>query len=362
MNDNVILRVNGREWGGWTDVKIGAGIERIARDFTVEITREWPGNDSTGSLQPRIQAGARVEVLIGDDPVITGWVEATPVRYDANAISVGISGRSLTADLIDCSATAIQFKGRSLVQIATELAKPFDVSVIDAGAPATVIADVQPDHGETVIEVINKVLGQQQALAYDNASGQLVIGGIGTSRASTALVLGQNIISCDTEKSIRERFSTYQVAGQRAGNDQDFGAATTSALRARTIDAGIERYRPVFIRQTGQATGASCIARAEFEARQRAARTNEVTYVVWGWRQGDGSLWQPNQLVVVHDPVCGFDNDELLIAEVTFTKGATGTLTELRLAPPDAYLPEPENPASRKSQKKKKSKKQELPF
>ncbi len=59
--------------------------------------------------------------------------------------------------------------------------------------------------GETVIEVINKILGQQQALAYDDPHGRLVIGGIGSTRAHTALVLGENILSCDTEKSIREK-------------------------------------------------------------------------------------------------------------------------------------------------------------
>ncbi|WP_373275981.1 phage baseplate assembly protein, partial [Serratia marcescens] len=31
MNNTVTLRVNGREWGGWTTVKIAAGIERLAR-------------------------------------------------------------------------------------------------------------------------------------------------------------------------------------------------------------------------------------------------------------------------------------------------------------------------------------------
>lgn len=41
MNDNVTLRVNGREWNGWTSVRIGAGVERLARDFSVEITRQY---------------------------------------------------------------------------------------------------------------------------------------------------------------------------------------------------------------------------------------------------------------------------------------------------------------------------------
>lgn len=35
MNDNVTLRVDGREWGGWTSVRIGAGIERIAIDSSL---------------------------------------------------------------------------------------------------------------------------------------------------------------------------------------------------------------------------------------------------------------------------------------------------------------------------------------
>ena len=186
-----------------------------------------------------------------------------------------------------------------------------------------------------------------------------MIGGIGSTRAHTALVLGENILSCDTEKSIQERFSVYQVAGQRAGNDDDFGEVTTTALRARTEDAFIARYRPMYIRQTGQATGAGCIARADFEARQRAARTDETTYVVQGWRQGNGTLWQPNQRVIVFDPVCGFDNTELLVSEVTFTQDQNGTLTEIRVGPPDAYLPEPEAPGARK---KKKARVQEDPF
>lgn len=112
LNDNVTLRVNGREWGGWTSIRIGSGIERLARDFSVEITRQWPGGDGVASLQPRVKNGDKVEVLIGDDLVVTGWVEATPVRYDSRSISVGISGRSLTADLIDCAAEPTQFNGQ----------------------------------------------------------------------------------------------------------------------------------------------------------------------------------------------------------------------------------------------------------
>ncbi|MCP1064677.1 hypothetical protein M5G07_00405 [Serratia symbiotica] len=71
-----------------------------------------------------------VEVLISQDKVLISWIEATPIRYDAKSINVGISGRSKTADLIDCAAHTTLFTGKTLHQIASELAKPFGIKVI----------------------------------------------------------------------------------------------------------------------------------------------------------------------------------------------------------------------------------------
>ncbi|WP_413723433.1 phage baseplate assembly protein [Sodalis sp. RH24] len=357
MDNNVTLRVNGREWAGWTSVSISAGVERIARDFNVEITRKWPGDaDDAAQMQPRIKYGDKVEVLIGTDQVITGYVDATPVRYDAHSLSVGIVGRSKTEDLIDCSASLTQFASRDLVQIASQLAAPFGITVVNEGYDGGPISDFQVDYGETVMEVLDKLIGMQQVLIYDNANGELVIGGVGTKRTVTALVLGENILSCDTEKSIKERFSQYIVSGQRAGTDDDYGEATISAIRAQTVDGGITRYRPMIIKQTGNATGETANERAEFEMQRRAARTDEVTYTVQGWRQGNGALWEPNMLVPVYDPVLGFNNLDMLIAEVTYRKDGQGTVTELRVGPPDAYLPTP------KKLKKRKTKKAEVDF
>ncbi|EJB9340818.1 baseplate protein, partial [Salmonella enterica] len=215
MNNTVFLRVNGRDWGGWTSVRISAGIDRIARDFNVSITRQWPGGEDV----PPVKNGDAVEVLIGDDLVITGWVEALPLRYDAQTIMTGIVGRSKTADLIDCSASPAQHNGKNLFLIASALARPFGVDVVDAGAPAAAIIEAQPEHGETVVDCLNRLLGQAQALAYDDERGRLVLGRPGSMKAATALVLGENILSCDTERSVRERFSSYLVTGQRPGTD-----------------------------------------------------------------------------------------------------------------------------------------------
>lgn len=311
----------------------------IPTQVNVEITRQWPSSSENTSLQQSIKKGELVEVLIGEEKVLTGWIEATPIRYDAKNIQVGISGRSKTADLIDCAASSHEFTGKTLAQIATQLPKPFGIKVINKGSPSTPLQTLQADHGETVHEVLNKALGSQQALAWDDEEGNLLIANVSSDKARTALVLGDNILTCDTEQSIRDRFSEYQVSGQRASDDDDFSEAILTAIRAKAKDRKITRYRPQHIQQSGNATVGNCRARSAFEAKQRAARTEETTYTVQAWRQGNGKLWKPNQRVIVFDPILGFNNRELLIAEVVYTQDENGTLCELRVAPEAAYIP-----------------------
>jgi prophage tail gpP-like protein len=99
-DERVTLAMNGTLYGGWKDISIGAGIERCARDFTLSITARWPGQDTAIA----VRQGDRCEVRIGDDLVLTGWVYASPVRHDPHNVERGVSGRSLTSDIVDCSA------------------------------------------------------------------------------------------------------------------------------------------------------------------------------------------------------------------------------------------------------------------
>ncbi|WP_411901094.1 phage baseplate assembly protein, partial [Salmonella enterica] len=98
----------------------------------------------------------------------------------------------------------------------------------------------------------------------------------------------------------------------------------------------------------GTATNDRCKSRREFEARQRAANTLGATNAVQGWRQGNGELWKPNQAVVVYDTLNGFDNETLVIAELTYSQYNNVNLTEIRVGTADAYLPEPFRPKTNK--------------
>lgn len=344
MTDHdVTLRINGKEFSGWTRVNISAGIDRISRSFDVEITRQWPQGNNIAALGLPVVEGDTVEVLIGSNKVITGFVDSTPLRYDASSVSASISGRSKTEDLIDCSAPTQpgQFTNRSLSQIVSTLAQPFGVKVISATSESNTLTSFQLDYGETVGEALNRLLGLEQVLAFDNADGALVLDTVGNEKAVTALVLGQNIISADSSRDFSNRFSTYTVTGQRAGTDDDYGETTNSKITSTVSDSAVKRYRPLITKQCGNATLATCKARAQYEKAHREGQTLETTYTVSGWRQGDGQLWQPNQRVIVWDPVMGFNNSELVIAECTWQLEEGGFTTRLRVGPQAAYMPEP---------------------
>lgn len=372
--DRVTLLVNGVDYGGWKSVRIGAGIERQARDFELAVTDRWPGSD----IPRRVAPGDLCRVRIGSDLVLTGYVDSTPISHDGSTVTISIKGRSKTADLVDCSAIVEpgQFKGRTVQQIAAELATPYGIEVVAAVDTGAAIADHQIQQGETAFESIDRLLKLRALLSTDDAEGRLILTRAGSARAATDLVVGQNVLTGSADLDFKDRFSEYRVKGQRTaevaassddeeddddadGSDAsgpdiaaltDSAAATTQVLSTHT-DSGVTRRRVLVIVADGQPDGATARDRARWEAAYRAGKSYEAMYTVQGWRQAGGQLWLPNQLVRVKDPIIGFDLD-MLIAEVTFSLSESGTTTTLKVAPKAAYELLPETPGKKKKGKK----------
>jgi prophage tail gpP-like protein len=395
---NVVrLLVNGSEYGGWKSVRISAGIERQARDFELEVTDRWPGQSE---IPRRIQPGDPCRVFIGDDLIMTGYVDATPIRYDGKSVSVGVKGRSKTADLVDCcpiesgksttassgggqwkdvigpdgkkpnvvkpSATGVnQWRHQKMEVIAAGLAAPYGVRVIAEIDTGKVIPEHQVQIGETVFESIDRMMRLRHVLSTDNEKGDLVFIEVGSAgMAGIALELGKNLLSGSTELDYKGVFSTYICKGQRSGNDEQFGAdvaeeegeaeetnsTTVTGETATATDARAKRRRVLVIKQSGQADGGTCQDRADYERAHRAAKALQTTYTVAGWRQEDGRLWLPNMMVRVRDALIGFDTD-MVIAEISWLLDSQGLRTEIKVGPPDGYRTKAGKLKASKSQK-----------
>lgn len=379
----VRLVVNGQEYGGWKSVRIEAGIERQARSFDLEVTDRWPGQTD---IPRRIQPGDPCQVFIGADLVMTGYVDATPIRYDGKSVGVGVKGRSKTADLVDCCpietgkstapasdggtwkdvigpdgkkpnvvkappTTANQWRNLKMEVIAAALAVPYGVRVIAEVDTGKVIPEHHVQVGETVFESIDRMMRLRHVLSTDNEKGDLVFIDVGsTGTAGTAIELGKNIMAASTELDYKGVFSEYVVKGQRAGNDEqygadvaeekgeaeDYGPTTLTGETATATDARAKRRRVLVIKQSGQADDGTCKDRAEYECAHRAAKALQTSYTLAGWRQEDGSLWLPNMLVRVREAVIGFDTD-MVIAETAWILDKEGLRTEIKVGPPDGY-------------------------
>lgn len=381
--NTVRLLVNGTEYGGWKSVRIAAGIERQARDFELDVTDRWPGQTD---IPRRIQPGDPCQVFIGADLVLTGYVDATPIRFDGKSVTVGVKGRSKTADLVDCcplptgsstapavsggqwgdvkgpdgktarviaapATMANQWRNMKLEVIAAALAAPYNVRVlseIDTGRP---LPDHQVQVGETVFESIDRMMRLRHVLSTDNANGDLVFIDVGSSgTADTALQLGVNLLAGSTELDYKGVFSTYICKGQRTGSDEQYAAdvaeeegeatdessTTVTGADASASDARAKRRRILVIKQSGQADEGTCKDRAEYERAHRAAKALQTDYTVAGWRQASGTLWQPNLMVRVRDALIGFDA-EMVIAECAWVLDSNGMRAEIKVGPPDGY-------------------------
>lgn len=348
--ETLSLLVDGQRYGGWKDVTVTSGIERAVSDFQISVSERWP------ELQERwrIPEGATCEVLIGDDKVITGYVDAVEASYDKGRHSVKVSGRSKTSDLVDCSAVVEggQFLKLRIDDIARRLASPFGIEVDMRGDPGPPFPSVQVQNSETVWKLIERLARQRELLVFDDEEGRLVLGRLMEERAADVLKHpAHGLLQVTGGRDMSERFSDYTVKGQAPATWVDVeGDATPETLahvEGGFKDAGVPRYRPKLIVAEGATAtgetgkgGSGAMARAEWEARRRIGKSLTVTARRAGWRQSNGDLWRPNMLVHCELPFMDL-SDDLGLGEVTYQLGASGTTCELTLHPPEAFTPEP---------------------
>ena len=338
------LIVGGRRFAGWKEVRVTRGIEQAASDFDISASQRWPGLDE----RFEIPDGSPCEIWIGDDKVMTGYVDVVSVKRGDNEAAVQFRGRSKTADLVDCSPdyTLAELAGLDLAAVARKVAQPFGVQ-IDARASGPTFAVASANHGETAWKVIERLARQSQILVMDDAEGRLVLARLASEKSSDRLVHPEDgLVSFTTTRDSSKRFSECRVKAQ-AGGRWAWGAGSTSSVPETLAhvegsfrDAGVTRYRPKTILNEGAAKKSGAGARAEWECRRNIGKALVLAATRVGWRQRDGSLWVPNLLVPCELPVANI-KAEFALAKVSYRKGAQGTVCELELAPPEAFTPEP---------------------
>ena len=371
--DNITLEVNGQEYGGWLSAQVVTGLDQIASQFAVEVTEQYPG----GSI--RIRPGDKVTVRLGDSTVVTGYVDRTPVSYDATSVTHNVSGRSRTADLADCCIeTGIETETKVAAKKAdtglgryagikyqadgtklsterpkvTAAPKASQWRKIDVGQTIAAMIDpygiqlktdlhgvktldkVSVSVGTKVAEAIKTLVQKMNYLVTDDEFGDLVLWSPDAAQSATdALVvnsdgLPSNVLEASAGFDYEQVFSDYIVFGQTKKSANVCSTVVTSPA------LGVRR-RVLKLFESGAVDADTVTKRAQFESSYRLGKAKAATYTVQGWRQSDGSLWRKGMKVRIKDSIMNID-DEMIIEKVTYDLTEAGSTTQLDVVPVEA--------------------------
>lgn len=338
QSDELTLTVNGKQFGGWKEIKVTRSLTAIASGFSVSLTDRWTQEGQPWIIRP----GDSATVKIGSDTVIVGYVDALNTSLSASDRTISVSGREKTCDLVDCSLDQHEFLNVTLEDLAKKTAAPFGVSVKNLAGVRTRIPSVAVSNGETVHQVLDKYAKKQGVVLTSDGLGTLVMAKLGAVSAALVLQEGENLLSCSASFDNRERFSQYIVRGGNNYQDEDVVELQTGA-EGRAKDTGVSRFRLKIVNAESPVSRDEAAKRAQWELVTRQAKAWTVSAKVQGWRAGK-ALWAPNTLVKIQSPAIGIDA-VLLVTDVTFQQTISGgTTTELKLARKDAFIPAPEKP------------------
>jgi prophage tail gpP-like protein len=338
-SDDLVLKVGGQLLSGWTEIRVTSGLERCPNDFDISLTESFPG-EAKAVFGP----GAECEVLLGGDPVVTGYIDRLIYMGEAETNGVRVTGRGKCQDLVDCSADwpTLQFADATPLEIATKLSAPYGISVDAPDGPGDAVPQLNLMYGETAFEIIERVTRYAAMLAYEGYDGHLKMAEVGTAKAASGLKEGENVQRATVMFSMDERYSEIDVFIASTLPLKETGDGGN--LLGVAKDPNVKRNRKHFIIAEAGAAGQDVgQRRAAWEASRRFGRGAMVKATVDSWRDVKGTLWTPNTIVPVLMPRKRIlTTVEWLITEVTFLRdGPGGTRAELTVMPPEAFTPEP---------------------
>ena len=383
--DEISVVVRGQVFTGWKSAQIVSGVNQLASQFSLSLTRKLPG----GLSYDRIRPGDEVQVKVGDDLMVTGYVDKAPVSYDGNSITLSVAGRSKCGVLVDScclisrgekTAAATTAGGEwsgvttrhdgganklapvkpasqrldvDVEKAVREIVEPHGVVLVSTGlglkAKAVTISKQQK-----CFDAISKLVREHSLVATDDEGGNLVLMSMDSpDEGDGALVaaldgVGTNVLSASAAFDYSTVFSAYEVYGQAKPPKNSKtptqatnlgGKSTTKALGGQT--------KVLRIFESGNADRRKMQLRADYERVTREGKAKTVTYKVAGWRTSAGSLWKKGTTVKIKDELLGIDAGDAetwIIGKVAFDMSSSeGRTTTLEVAPLDAYAVQPED-------------------
>ncbi|REF28616.1 prophage tail gpP-like protein [Xenorhabdus cabanillasii] len=344
-NDELSLVIGGKAIYGWDSVRVTRGIERLPSDFELMLMDYYPGSDE----KQQVEAGQPCQVLLGNDPVMTGYIDIWHSSINKSIHQIRVTGRGKCQDLVDCSAKWPQnvISRATPLQIARKLAQWYGIEVTSDVTGMKSVPQFTLNWGESSQEVIDRITRWSALLYYDTPDGNLFLTRVSDKVAASGVAQGKNIEQADYQSAMNERFSEYTGLSMNVSGLSELSAGqgyqAVKIAEARDPEAAKMRYRNyvTIIESTLHTRGRQQEA-IDWEMNRRYGRSKVLKVLVDSWRDVSGTLWTPNTLIPIHLPVFGLASEQWLLSEVSYVRNKDeGTRAELTLMPPAAFAVQP---------------------
>ena len=343
-SDVLTLVVGNQQLSGWQRVEVVRSMDSIPASFSIEVTEKYP---NTADVD--LQAGQPCTVTIGGDLVLTGFVDHYAASVRAAMHTVRIGGRSMSQDLVDCSAfigdkdhPSFQVQGGTALSIIQAIAKPYGVTIQSMAGDGASVQQFNINLGETCWEIIDRLIRVSGFIAYDMPDGSLMLARAGTETMASGFAIGANIEQGSISYSMDGRFSDYEGHFLSVVTYGVGGELTDTSAGPVYHDEGVPRFRKRFVISEQMSDGQSLAAqRALWERNHNWGRAQVFNVTCDSWRDAAGTLWAPNHLAPISAAVLKLANATWVIGGVTYRRDENGQHADLILMPVEAFSVEP---------------------
>jgi len=362
------IQVNNQDFTQFTSANVNVSMDNFGRTLTLTCTQ-----DQLNAFPIKIKE--KVTIKIDGVSLLTGFIEKIAPTVSENDHTVGITGRSVAADLVDSTLNNITLNAPITMEdvvrtVITSLGLTLTVTTNVVGLEpfnATEIVKAKP--AQNAFEFIEQYARKRQVILLDDGDGNIILANGSGITSPYGLILGQNILSSNTSYDYSDRFYKYIVLSQanpiggqaidaditaepdlvkrqaiiKQKAEANEGDETTVATQGEAIDAEIRPTRILYLEAENPSDLAECTKRAQWELNVRKARSRSYNCSLQGHTFAQGVPVDYNKLHQIVDGVAGI-NDIMLVSQVDYSESTQGTGVALTMVDRNSYSLQNEKP------------------
>lgn len=332
-DDEITIRIDGKNFTGWTASNITRNINTVADAFTFSFPYDPNNTDQREKTKPFSYLDT--DLFIGGELYIAGqslkW--SPSVRKDSTEKTVDV--RTKAGHTIECMAQkeAVEYNGETLAFIATDILKSYgdNLKPVFFDGDSDAFTKVRKEITDTDFDFLSGLAVQKGFMITSSDDGQMAF----IRANTTGLPVFRFIEGTTAMEHVsatydgQKRHSEYMALTDSAGV-----SAPSSVLR----DSSIPIYRP-FAFTADDLEAGNLDTALQWKKSKSLADSVTISITVTGWRNENNQLWRENMIGTVQIPsVDIFTETAYIISGVNLTKDENGgNKSMLTMVLPQAY-------------------------